>query len=240
MIRELLQKEGKKLAVLIDPEKVEDESLISLIEHADTGAVDFFLVGGSILTRSIDNTIITIKKHTQKPIVLFPGNACQVTQCADALLYLSLISGRNSEFLIGNHVISAPLIKRYSLPTIPTGYMLIDCGNATSVEYMSGTKPIPYTKNDIAVATALAGEMLGLQAIYLEGGSGAKTHVSASMISDVKQNITIPLIVGGGIRTKEAMDEVYKAGADVVVVGTALEENPQLLVDFLEVKNKYV
>lgn len=226
------------MAVLIDPEKSTDGEITRLIKNASCEGIDFFLVGGSILSRSIDAAIDCIKANTNKLVIIFPGNACQVSAKADGILYLSLISGRNPEFLIGNHVISAPIIKKAGLQTIATGYVLIDCGSSTSVQYMSGTMPIPYSKNDIAIATALAGEMLGLQAIYLEAGSGADKHVSATMIADVKKNLHIPLIVGGGIRSKEDLIEVYQAGADIAVVGTALEKDAALLSDFIAVKHQ--
>lgn len=236
MIKELFKDKSKKLAILIDPEKV-NELMLERLEKSD--GYDFVFIGGSILSRSLEETLLNVKNLTKKPVILFPGNAMQVSGNADGILYLSLISGRNPDFLIGNQVISAPLIKNMGLETVSTGYILVNCGNTTSVEYMSGTKPIPYEKTDIAVATAIAGEMLGLQALYLEGGSGAKTTITTSMISEVRKNTTIPLIVGGGIRSAEVLKKIYKAGADIAVVGTALENDPALLDDLVEVKKQF-
>jgi putative glycerol-1-phosphate prenyltransferase len=161
-------------------------------------------------------------------VILFPGNASQFTPKADALMYLSLISGRNPDYLIGQHVLSSISIKKSWLKVVPVGYMLIESGRMTSVEYISNTKPIPSNKSEIAVCTAVAGELLGMQSIYLEAGSGADHPVPAEMIKAVKKNISIPLIVGGGIRTVEALKNAYASGADVVVVGNILEEKPEL------------
>ena len=182
------------------------------------------LIGGSIVFNGIDETVKTIKSLTSKPVYLFPGSILQVSKYADGILLLSLISGRNPEFLIGNHVLAAPKIKKSGIEVIPTGYILVNSGIDTSVSYMSNTAPIPYCKNDIAVATALAGEMLGLQTIYLEAGSGALKPVSAKMISEVKSQIKIPLIVGGGIKTTEQLYAILQAGADMVVIGTETKE----------------
>ena len=163
----------------------------------------------------------------------------QISNDADGILFLSLISGRNPEYLIGNHVVAAPLLKKSKLEILPTGYILIESGNLTSVEYISNTLPIPANKVDIAVATAIAGEMLGNKLIYLEAGSGAKYHVNKNIISKVKENINIPLIVGGGIKTNEEISEVCKAGADIVVIGTAIEKEPDLLKNFSEIVHSF-
>ena len=184
---------------------------------------------------SISHAIDVIKSVYTGPVILFPGNANQVSANADAILFLSLISGRNAEFLIGNQVLSAPVIKNSGLEAIATGYMLIDCGKTTSVEYMSNTQPIPYDKPDIAVATAIAGEMLGLKALYLEGGSGAQSFVNPEIISAVKKSCSIPLIVGGGIRSCESLRNVFDSGADIAVVGTIIEKNPELLSEMMKV-----
>jgi len=226
-------KTRKKLAVLIDPDKPTDAQILSMIEKANAADVDFFFVGGSLLvTDSLDHCIKLIKEHSQIPVLIFPGNLLQISKYCDGFLLLSLISGRNPEMLIGRHVIAAPYLKLYGNEIIPTGYMLIDSGKATSVSYMSDTTPIPHDKDDIAMCTALAGEMLGLKLIYLEAGSGALTPVSTSMISKVRQMINIPLIVGGGIKTPEMATEAVKAGADVIVIGTAFEKEPELLQQF--------
>ena len=228
-------KKRKKLAVLIDPDKPSDAQILSMVEKANAADVDFFFVGGSLLvTDSLDHCIRLIKEHSKIPVLIFPGNSLQISKYCDGFLLLSLISGRNPEMLIGRHVIAAPYLKLYGNEIIPTGYMLIDSGKATSVTYMSDTTPIPHDKDDIAVCTALAGEMLGLKLIYLEAGSGAAMPVSTSMISKVRQMVGLPLIVGGGIKTPEMAAEAAKAGADVIVIGTAFEKEPELLNKFAE------
>ena len=228
-------KNRKKLAVLIDPDKPTDAQIMSIVEKAKTADVDFFFVGGSLLvTDSLDHCIKLIKANCDIPVLIFPGNSLQISKYCDGFLLLSLISGRNPEMLIGRHVIAAPYLKLYGNEIIPTGYMLIDSGKATSVTYMSDTTPIPHDKDDIAMCTAIAGEMLGLKLIYLEAGSGALMPVSTSMISKVSQMIKIPLIVGGGIKTPEMAAEAVKAGADVIVIGTAFEKEPEMLKKFAE------
>ena len=226
-------KSRKKLAVLIDPDKPTDAQIMSIIDKAKAADVDFFFVGGSLLvTDSLDHCIKLIKEHCDIPVLIFPGNSLQISKYCDGFLLLSLISGRNPEMLIGRHVIAAPYLKLYGNEIIPTGYMLIDSGKATSVTYMSDTTPIPHDKDDIAMCTAIAGEMLGLKLIYLEAGSGALMPVSTSMISKVSQMIKIPLIVGGGIKTPEMAADAVKAGAEVIVIGTAFEKEPELLQQF--------
>ncbi len=228
-------KSRKKLAVLIDPDKPSDAQILSIVEKAKAADVDFFFVGGSLLvTDSLDHCIKLIKANCDIPVLIFPGNSLQISKYCDGFLLLSLISGRNPEMLIGRHVIAAPYLKLYGNEIIPTGYMLIDSGKATSVSYMSDTTPIPHDKDDIAMCTALAGEMLGLKLIYLEAGSGALMPVSTSMISKVSQMIKIPLIVGGGIRTPEAAADAVKAGADIIVIGTVFEKEPEMLKKFAE------
>ncbi len=182
---------------------------------------------------SYDSIIELIKEETSKPVLLFPGNSLQLSPKADALLNLSLISGRNPEFLIGEHVRSAMYVKQSGIEVIPTGYMLIEGGNRTSVEYMSNTQSIPRTKTDIAVATAIAGENLGLKAIYLEAGSGAKESVPTVTIEAVKQQTNLPIICGGGIKTKLEIENKWKAGANIVVIGSAFENKPDFLKEFL-------
>lgn len=223
-------KDNKKLfALLIDPDKYSNKKLIQVIDYANKSKVDLILVGGSLISNSIDETTRIIKENTDIPVILFPGNVLQITSRADAILLLSLISGRNPDLLIGNHVIAASNIKQSKLDVIPTGYILVDGGNITSVEYMSNTKPIPSDKTDIAVATAMAGEMLGLKTIYLEAGSGANNSLKIEMIKKVKQNINVPLIVGGGLNTPEDIKNTIKAGADIVVIGTAIENDISIL-----------
>lgn len=225
---------GKKIfALLIDPDKHTPESIEKLfVRLINIPGPDLILVGGSLLFNGVAGIIEVIKRYTPTPVFLFPGSVLHVTENADGILLLSLISGRNPEFLIGNHVQAAPMIRKAGLQVIPTGYLLINSGVSTSVSYMSNTAPIPYEKTDIAVATAMAGEMLGMQLIYLEAGSGAKTPVSEAMIKAVKKNLSIPLIVGGGIKTADQLADVFNAGADMVVVGTAAETNPGVISEF--------
>lgn len=224
-------RQNKLFALLIDPEKYTEESLVRTVKTAEIAEIDFYLIGGSIISDKIDGSIELIKKYTQKPVIIFPGSLLQISPLADGMLLLSLISGRNPEFLIGNQVIAAPYLKRSGIEIISTGYILIESGVTTSVEYMSNTKPIPASKTDLVVATAVAGEMLGHKLIYLEAGSGADNPLRPALISEVKKNINIPLIVGGGIRKKEDVVNMYKAGADIVVVGNAVEENYALTLD---------
>lgn len=228
-ISKSLAKKEKLFALLIDPDQHTDESLINLIHHTNKAEVDLLLIGGSLLNNDIDLTLDIIKKQTDIPTLLFPGSLLQITNKADGILLLSLISGRNPDLLIGNHVIASAHIKRSNLEVLPTGYILVNGGKPTSVEYMSNTQPIPENKIDIAVATAIAGEMLGLKYIYLEAGSGANNSVNADMIKGVKKNIHIPLIVGGGIKSESQVKEVAVSGADIVVVGNAAEKNPDKL-----------
>lgn len=228
-IHNSISKNEKLFALLIDPDQHTDESLINLIDHANQAKVDLLFIGGSLLNNDIDSTLVIIKSQTTIPALLFPGSLLQITNKADGILLLSLISGRNPDLLIGNHVIASAHIKRSKLEVLPTGYILIDGGKPTSVEYMSNTKPIPENKIDIAIATAMAGEMLGLKYIYLEAGSGANNSVNIDMIKGVKKNINIPLIVGGGIKTESQVKETVSSGADIIVVGNAVENNPELL-----------
>lgn len=227
------KKVGKKqFAVLIDPDKCTNESLDGLIANAKESDVDFFFVGGSLITNdNLDNCIKALKSKSDIPVVLFPGNTLQVNEHADAILLLSVISGRNPEMLIGQHVIAAPRLKASGLEIISTGYMLIESGKATSASYMSNTTPIPHDKNDIAACTAMAGEMLGLKAIFMDGGSGANTPISGGMIKTVSKNIDTILIIGGGIKTAEKAIENCKAGADIIVVGNAIEKQDSLIVE---------
>lgn len=230
--KKFAQKNSPKLAVLVDPDRFTEENLLQLIQRAGVCRVDLFLVGGSLLMEdNFEQVIATIKKHSEIPVLIFPGNNYQVSAKADALLLLSLISGRNAEYLIGQHVIAAPLIREANLEVIPTGYILIDGGKTSTTSYITQTVPIPHDKPEIAVATAMAGEMLGMKMIYLEAGSGAKNPVSAEMIREVKRNISLPLIVGGGIRSGEMAEEICKAGADIIVVGNVLEKEPESLLE---------
>lgn len=228
----ILQNKCKQLAILIDPEQCDKKALARSITIAGDAAVDFIMVGGSLLLNDhLDDCIKLIKRETALPVILFPGSELQVNGNADAILLLSLISGRNPEMLIGKHVVAAPYLKESGLEIIPTGYMLIESGNSTTALYMSNTHPIPREKDDVAVCTAMAGDMLGLKMIYMDAGSGAAKAIPESMIRKVKQHIGIPLIVGGGIRDPESAGRSLKAGADILVVGTAVENDPGLIRD---------
>ena len=228
-------KPQKQLAVLIDPDKLSPKQLELTAQIAENAKVDFLFVGGSLLTSdTLYHCVKTLKEHSNIPVVLFPGNTYQIARNADAMLFLSLISGRNPDMLIGMHVLAAPYIKLSGLETISTGYMLIDSGKPTAVTYMSNSFPIPSDKKDIAACTAMAGEMLGLKTIFMDAGSGAERPISEEMISFVKQSIDVPLIIGGGIRTSQKIKSVIEAGADVVVVGNRFEEDPELITEFAE------
>ena len=231
------RQQGKKsIAVLVDPDKGEDTAQLQhLINLASENCVDFFFIGGSLVTTTnLSDVVKQIKESVSIPVVLFPGNSLQIEPTADALLFLSLISGRNPELLIGQHVISAPIIKNTKLEVIPTGYMLINSGRTTSVAYISNTTPIPDDKYSLAACTAMAGEMLGLQTIYMDAGSGAEKEISARMISTVRKSIQVPLIIGGGINTSQKAFTALEAGADMIVIGNALEKHPDLLNEISE------
>ena len=224
---------GKKLfAILIDPDKQKNSVLSLIVQKANEANVDYFFVGGSLLTNdNLDECIKTIKNNSNIPVILFPGNAMQINKNADGILFLSLISGRNPELLIGKQVISAPILKQTSLEVISTGYMLIDSGKPTTASYMSNTLPIPRNKNGIATSTAIAGEYLGMKLIYMDGGSGAEKPIEIDMIKQVSNQINIPLIVGGGICNAQKAIDNCNAGADLIVVGNAIEKNDDLILE---------
>lgn len=225
------KQQGKKsFAVLIDPDKVNDKSMEQLLQLSLDAKVDYFLVGGSLVISSyLDECVQLIKNNCSIPVILFPGSPSQVSKYADALLYLSLISGRNADLLIGQHVISAPVVKQSGLEIMPTGYMVIDGGAPTTVSYISNAAPIPADKNEIAMCTAMAGEMLGMKLIYMDAGSGAKRAITEDMIAKVSRSVSVPVIVGGGIIQPEKAYLNCKAGADVIVVGNAIEKDPALI-----------
>jgi putative glycerol-1-phosphate prenyltransferase len=224
---------GRKLfAVLVDPDDVDDAAIDQVAAQADNHGVDLFFVGGSLVTGNrMPATIARLKEKSRIPVVIFPGSIQQVDPSADALLFLSLISGRNPDLLIGNQVLAAPFVKRSGIEAISTGYMLIDGGAPTTVSYISNTIPIPADKNEIAVCTAMAGELLGMHLIYMDAGSGAKKAIPASMIKAVSSNTSLPVIVGGGIRTPEQAYESAGAGATIIVVGNAIEKDAALIGD---------
>jgi putative glycerol-1-phosphate prenyltransferase len=225
------KKQGKKsFAVLVDPDKANPSVLDELVDLSVSAKVDYLLVGGSlVISNYLDECVQYIKKNCDIPVIIFPGSPTQVSKYADALLYLSLISGRNPELLIGQHVVSATLVKQSGLEIMPTGYIVVDGGAPTTVSYISNATPIPSDKNEIAMCTAMAGEMLGLKLIYMDSGSGAKRPITESMIKVVADNIQIPLIVGGGIIEPEKAYLNCKAGADVIVVGNAIEKDASLI-----------
>lgn len=226
----------KSLAILVDPDKVSANYLNKLCAYANKGFIDYFFVGGSLITTNLmDKTIHFLKKNSTIPVILFPGSTLQIHTAADAILFLSLISGRNPELLIGKHVEAAPVLRASNLEIIATGYVLVENGKATSASYMSNTTPIPFDKPEIAACTALAGEMLGLKCTYLEAGSGAINAVSCEMVKEVAQATSTPLIVGGGIRDKETAKVICNAGADIVVMGTSVEHNPDMIEDIFHV-----
>jgi putative glycerol-1-phosphate prenyltransferase len=226
----------KKFAVLVDPDKSTTVSLKKLAVSAEKSHVDFFFFGGSLLMHGNGEEQIRILRESSTiPVILFPGSSLQIFPNAHGILLLSLISGRNPEMLIGKHVESAAILKASGLEIIPTGYILVESGSPTSVSYISNTMPVPSNKPDIAACTALAGEMLGLKVIYLDAGSGAINPVPARMISQVKKEISIPLIVGGGITDPGKAKEALDAGADVIVIGNAIEKDPDLIQAISEV-----
>lgn len=222
----------KSFAILIDPDKQDNSELIRVITKAQQAKTDYFFVGGSLLTSdSLDSCLATIKENSEIPVVLFPGNAMQVNDKADGILFLSLISGRNAEMLIGKQVITAPILKQSSLEVLPTGYMLIDSGKPTTASYMSNTTPIPAEKNAVAGCTAMAGEMLGMKLIFMDGGSGALNPISEKMIATVSQSVDLPVIIGGGISSGEKAIANCRAGADIIVVGNAIEKDETLILE---------
>lgn len=224
------QKGVKSFAVLIDPDKVTTGALEDICGLAKASNVDYLFVGGSlVITDHLDDCIKTIKANCNIPVILFPGSPSQLSTYADGLLYLSLISGRNAELLIGQHVVSAPFVKKSGLEIISTGYMVVDGGAPTTVSYISHASPLPSNKPDIALCTALAGEMLGMKVIYMDAGSGAKQPIPTNMIAKVAKHITIPLIIGGGITTPQKAIENCEAGADIIVIGNVLEKDISLM-----------
>jgi len=240
-IKEIITEKGAGYFILIDPDKLSIEKTKKFVKHCEQSGVDGFLVGGSLMINGdLDNSIKAVKENCSLPVIIFPGSVNQLSPNADAVLYLSLISGRNAEHLIGKHVQAAPLIKKYGIEPISTGYMLIESGQTTTAEYVSVSKPIPRKKPEIAAATALAGQYLGMKLIYLEGGSGADNSVPEEMIELVSNQIDVPLIVGGGIRTPEEARLKVNAGANIIVTGNFFENenNWDLISDFSEAIHK--
>ena len=229
IIEENCRKGQKMLAFLIDPDKAEADHIASICQTAERANADFFFIGGSLLTGGdLDQCLRELKKNSDLPRVIFPGSPSQISNEADAILYLSLLSSRNPEMLIGQQVVAAPYLYKSSLEVIGTSYLLIEGGKQTTASYISNSNPIPTDKSEIAAFTALAGQYMGMKMCYLDAGSGAKQSVPTAMIKEVKDKIDIPLIVGGGLRSKEKIQAAYDAGADLVVVGNALEKENSL------------
>lgn len=243
LLNNLLERKAngqKSFAVLIDPDKVNLEKFSNLLDLCIEHNADYIFVGGSLITDYVMGDVIAkIKSYTHIPVILFPGNSLHIDSQADAILLLSLISGRNPEFLIGQHVISAPVLRKSGLEILPTGYMLIDSGRQTTVSYISNTNPIPHDKPGIAACTAMAGEMLGLKLTYLDAGSGALNPVSPEMIAAVRQSVETPIIVGGGINSIKKAKSALSAGADIIVIGNGIEENVDLLKEIALTVNSY-
>ena len=230
---DIIDLKGACYVILIDPDRKNDDSIYEQVEIANRSDVDAIFVGGSLMMdgKSKDR-VEKIKRLSNIPIILFPGGVNQISAQYNAILFLSLLSGRNPHYLIGEQVISAPIIKDLKLETIPTGYILLDGGTVTSVEFMSGTRPIPMDKKDIVASHALAGQYLGMELIYLEAGSGAKRSVSKEIIEVVADAVDIPIIVGGGIKTPSLAETIVKAGASIIVTGTAVEKNSNCMEEF--------
>ena len=220
--------------VLVDPDRIKLKEIPSFAQRAQAAGVDGVLLGGSFLTNDLSIIAETLKKSTDLPIILFPGSAMQVTPHADAILFMSLLSGRNANYLIGEQVKAAPMIQRVGLETISTGYILIDGGQQTAVSFISNTTPIPNDKAEIAWAHALAAQYLGMKLIYLEAGSGAKKPVPDQIIHSVRKQVTVPIIVGGGIRSPEVARKKVAAGAQFVVTGNVIEQDPSLMAAFAD------
>ena len=220
------KKKGAGYIVLIDPDKKSENGLAGKVKKINNSGVDAILVGGSLMMDGLcSDRVAQIKSLAEIPVIFFPGGISQLNSHYDAILFMSIISGRNPHYLIGEQVIAAPIVKDLGIEVIPTGYLLLDGGSDSAVQFLSGTAPIPMDKPDISIAHALAAQYLGKKLIYLEAGSGAKQAVPNELIKEVVEHVDIPLIVGGGIRTPEAAREKVKAGASFVVTGTIIEEN---------------
>jgi len=224
-ILSIIEDKGAAFFVLIDPDRSKEEDYLALADFCQNDGADAVLVGSSILiSHTFEKVIKDLKKVLEIPVIIFPGNTMQISKDADAILFLSLISGRNPNHLFGDHVLAAPAIKAIGLEPISTGYMLIESGKTSSVEFMSNTKPIPSDKPEIAKAHALAAEYMGMKLIYLEAGSGAEYPIPDSFISEIRDYITLPIVVGGGIRRPETASKKVESGASIVVIGSLFEK----------------
>ena len=241
-VKDLISNNNKHLAILIDPDKQKNNAeFLDLIKKINLLNPSFIFVGGSTVNKDdFELCITTIKTHSNLPVVIFPGSHNQISANADGILFLSLISGRNPDYLVGHQIEAAPFLKKMDLEVLPTAYLLIDGGTNSAVAYVSQTTPIPADQISIAINTAIAGEMLGKQLIFMDAGSGAKNAISTQMISDVKQNINIPLIIGGGIKDIEGVNKAFNAGADVVVIGNKIEEDVDFLLDLIQLNKQNI
>ncbi len=236
-LADLKRQNKKALAVLIDPDQPL-KAVESIAQLCRKHHVDFIFVGGSLVTSGIlSEAISTIQSNCSIPLYIFPGNEFMIDEQADGILFLSLLSGRNPEYLIGKQVVAAPQLAASNLDVVPTAYLLIDGGKETSVSYISNTKPIPANKPDIAMATALAGKLMGMQCIYMDAGSGAENPVSETMAAKVSVAVRLPLIIGGGIRSAQTALNLYRAGADVLVIGNGVEDSNSLIETISKVKS---
>jgi putative glycerol-1-phosphate prenyltransferase len=230
-ILDKINKSEPMIAALFDPDSSDIKEIKNLVSIFEKSKIDLIFVGGSTTWKNnFHKCVHEVKAHTKLPIVIFPGSSSQISKEADAILFLSLVSGRNPEYLIGEHIKAAPILKNMEIEVIPTGYLLIEGGITTTVEFISGIKPIPQEKFDIARTIAYTAELLGMKLIYIDCGSGAKKSPDIKLIESVKNYINIPLIVGGGIRSIKEIEEKHKAGADIVVLGSILENEPELLL----------
>ena len=232
-LKQTVAKNGAGFIVLIDPDKKNDEKIIEIVENANLNGADAIFVGGSIMMDSFFNERVKkIKSISNIPVILFPGGVNQISKHFDAILFMSLLSGRNPHYLIGEQVLAAPIIKDIGIETIPTAYLLIDGGSSTSVEYISGTKPLPPSKPDLLIGHALAAQFLGMKMIYLECGSGAKNRIPDETLKAVSSEIDIDVAVGGGVRTPEDAGQLVNSGASFVVIGSAIENSKDSISDF--------
>jgi phosphoglycerol geranylgeranyltransferase len=231
----ILANGNRKLAVLIDPDKTkEEDQLTDLVERIKLVEPTFIFVGGSTVNaEDLSHCLRVIKSKTAIPVIIFPGSHQQVNELADGILFLSLLSGRNPDYLIGHQVESAHLIKKMDIESISTAYLLIDGGKSSSVAYVSQTSPIPSDQHSIAINTAIAGEMLGFNCLFMDAGSGALNPIPPEMIKAIRDNIDLPIIIGGGIKTSQELNTAFEAGADVVVIGNKIEEDTDFLLDLV-------
>ncbi len=231
----IISSKGAAYLMLLDPDKIDSDKTVRFIKKCEASGVDGFLMGGSLLMGGgFEDSLKSVKTITKLPVIIFPGGVEQVCAGADAILFLSVISGRNPEHLIGKHVMAAPVIKRIGLEAISTGYIIVESGATTTAQYLSGSVPVPRNKAEIAAATALAGEYMGMQLIYLEAGSGAENHVPVKMVKTVSEYCSVPLVVGGGIKSPNTARDIVENGAKIIVTGNHFEDedNWQMIKDF--------